>query len=81
MIVDKKRENRMRWFDHGIKREKSEVVRMIIEMNAEGSKERETPKKRLLDAVKCDLRTTGMCVDDVRDLVKWWFRTQVADFK
>jgi len=37
-------------------------------MNIEG--ERGKPNKKWLDAIGCDLRTAGMCIEDVGDHVK-----------
>jgi len=54
---------------------------MVIGMNVEGRKGRGRPKKKWLNAIGCDVRTAGECVDDVGDRVKWRFRTQVADPK
>lgn len=34
-IVDKVRENRLRWFGHVMRRENSKAVRMVMEMNVE----------------------------------------------
>jgi len=50
-----------------MKRENSEVVRTIIEMNVEGRRERGRPKKTWLDAIRIDMRPAGVCVDDVGD--------------
>lgn len=33
------------------------------------------------EVVGCDMRIVGVCVDDVGDRVRWWFRTQMADPK
>lgn len=41
-------------------------------MNVEGIRTRGRSKKRLLNAIKSDMRTAGIiCVDDVRDRFKW----------
>jgi len=37
-------------------------------MNIEGRKGR--PKKKWLNGIECDMRTAGMCVNDVEDQVK-----------
>jgi len=51
-----------------------------LEKIVEGRRGRGRPKK-WLDAIRCDMRTIGVCVDDVGFRVKWRFRTQVADSK
>lgn len=36
--MNKKRDNRLRWFGHVMRREKSEDVRTVMEINVEGKK-------------------------------------------
>jgi len=62
-----------------VRRENSEAVRMVMEMNVEGRRGR--PKKKWLDAFECDMRTAGVCVDDVGGRVKCEGLAQVADPK
>jgi len=45
-IVDKMRENRLRWFGHIMKREDSEAVRTIMELSVKGRRGRGRPKKK-----------------------------------
>ncbi|XP_050541046.1 uncharacterized protein LOC126905416 [Daktulosphaira vitifoliae] len=71
-IVDKMTENRLRLFSHVMRREESEAVRTVIEMNFEGRRDRGRPKKIWRDAIECKLRTA-----DVGDRVKWNFRIRV----
>jgi len=52
-----------------------------MKMNVEGKNGKGKPKKKWLDAIKCDMRTSGVCIDDVEDRVKWRFRKQVIDPK
>jgi len=62
-----------------MRRENSETVRKVMEMNVKGRRRR--PKKKLLDTIGCDMRIAGVCVDDVRDRVNWRLRIQVTDLK
>jgi len=40
------------------------------------------PKKvKWLNGIECEMRAAGVCVNDVRDRVKWRLRTTVADPK
>lgn len=64
-----------------MKREKLEVIRMVMEMNVEVSRGRGRLKKRWLDAFKNDTRAVGVCVDGARDCVEWRFRTRVTNPK
>lgn len=45
-----------------MRRERSEAVKTVLEINVEGNRGRERPKKRWLDVIK-----GGVSVDDVRD--------------
>ncbi|XP_050534488.1 uncharacterized protein LOC126901782 [Daktulosphaira vitifoliae] len=80
-IVDKMRENRLRWFGHVMRREELEAIRTVIAMNVEGRRGRGRPKKRWKDANECDMRTADVSVDDVGDRVKWKFRIRMGDPK
>jgi len=56
--LDKLRENRLKWFSHVIRREESEAVRTVMEMNIE--KRRGRPKRKWLNVIECDTRTCGV---------------------
>ena len=45
-IVDKMRENILRWLRHVLRREETEAVRLVKEMYVDGKKWRGRPKKR-----------------------------------
>ena len=45
-IVDKMRENRLRWLGHVLRREETEAVRLVKEMYVDGKRGRGRPKKR-----------------------------------
>ena len=45
-IVDKMRENRLRWLGHVLRREETEAVRLVREMHVVGKRGRGRPKKR-----------------------------------
>lgn len=53
-IVDKIRENTLRWFGHVMNREESETVRIKINVGEKSGRER--PKSRWLDAIKNNTR-------------------------
>jgi len=46
------------------------AVRTVMEMNVEGRRGRERPKKRRLDAIGWDMKTAGVCIYDMGDHVK-----------
>jgi hypothetical protein len=47
-IVNKMRENRLRWFGHVMKRKETKAVRLDMKMNIEGKRGRGKPKTRWL---------------------------------
>jgi len=55
-----------------MKREDSEAVRTVLEVNVEEWKK---------EVVECDMRTVGVCVDNSKDQVKRRLRINVADTK
>lgn len=63
--VDKVSETEMIWKKPYPK--KSEAVGTVVEMNV---KKRRGPKINFLDATESDMRTVGVCVDDVGDCIK-----------
>jgi len=63
--MDKMTENRLRWFGHVIRRKDLEVVRTVLELNVEERRGRGKPKKKWLNVIECDMRTTAVCVNDV----------------
>jgi len=40
--MDKIRENRLKWFDHVMRKENSKAIRIVMEMNIKGRRERES---------------------------------------
>ena len=59
-IGDKMRENRLRWFGHVMRREESEVVRTVMNMNVEERRGRGRPKKRWIIHVRTDMKDKGV---------------------
>jgi hypothetical protein len=56
LIVYKMRENRLRWFGHKMRQNKTKTVIVVIKLNVEGKRGRERPKKRRLDTIENDMR-------------------------
>jgi hypothetical protein len=61
------RENRLRWFEHVMRREGTKSVRVVTKMNVKVKKGRGRPKRRCLDTIENDMRTVGVCVGDIEN--------------
>jgi hypothetical protein len=64
-IVDKMRENILRWFGHVMRREETNVVRIVMKMDFETL--RGKPKKKWLDIIENYMRAVGVCVGAVEN--------------
>ncbi|XP_008182942.1 uncharacterized protein LOC103309399 [Acyrthosiphon pisum] len=76
-IVDKMRENRLRWLGLVSRREITEAVSMTKNKSVDRKRRRGKPKKRWFEVIECDMRMTAVC----KDHSKWKLRTRVADPK
>ncbi|KAL4082969.1 hypothetical protein QTP88_023973 [Uroleucon formosanum] len=63
-IVNKMRENRLKWLGHVMRREETGAVRVVMKMNIEGKRGRGRPKKRWLKNIEKDMRAVGVCIGD-----------------
>ncbi|KAF0718346.1 trafficking protein particle complex subunit 2 isoform X1 [Aphis craccivora] len=75
-IVDKMRENRLRWLRHVLRRENTEAVTVTKNMCVDGKGEEGDRK-----IYECGLRITGAIKENTKDGSKWKLRTRVADPK
>ncbi|KAF0772636.1 Uncharacterized protein FWK35_00001635 [Aphis craccivora] len=66
-IVDKMCENRLRWLEHILRREKTEAV--FNNMSVDGKRGRGRPKKRWFEVIECDMRMTGVCEKKLKIVV------------
>jgi len=48
-----------------MRKEDSEAVRTVMELCVEGRRGRGRPKKKLLITIEEDMKTTGVCMEDV----------------
>ena len=78
-ISEKVRESRLRWAGHVWRREKTEAIRMVTEMNVAGRRPRGRPRKTWRDTVAEDLRATGLSRRQAKDREVWRRRTRMAD--
>jgi len=71
-------------YGRAMRRVETEVVRVVARMNVEGKRERERPRKRMLDTIESDMSdmsAAGVCVEYVEDRDNWRSRTRVAESK
>jgi len=61
------RENRLRLFGYVMKREISDLVRTVIELNVKG---RIGNSKKWLTMIECNMKTTNVYMNDEGDRVK-----------
>jgi len=54
-----------------MRREKSEAIRTVMEMNIDGRRGR--PKKKWVNTIEEDMSTDGVYVEVVGDRAKWRF--------
>jgi hypothetical protein len=54
LIVNKMRENRLRWFGNMMRQMETITVKVVMKMNVERKRGRERPKKRRLDMIGYD---------------------------
>lgn len=73
-IVDTTRENRLSWFEHVKRKEKSEAVKTVMDMNVEAKRGKPKTKNRKRSGrmpLRVIWRTVGVCVDNLGDCVSW----------
>jgi hypothetical protein len=80
-IVDKIRENRLRWFRQMIRCEVTKAVRVVMKINVEEKRRRVRLKKIWLDMIENDMRAIGVWVGDIENRDKKRFWTRVANPK
>eukprot|EP00102_Acyrthosiphon_pisum_P026090 XP_016663300.1 PREDICTED: uncharacterized protein LOC107884852 [Acyrthosiphon pisum] len=80
-IVDKMRENRLRWLGHVLRREKTEAISVAKKMSVDGKRGRGRPKKRWFEVVEVDMRMTGKHQTFVNLLCYGFFQTVLVLFK
>ena len=67
----KMREGRLRWYGHVIRRDQEYVGRKMMEMELQGKRRRERPKRRFLDVMKEDMGEVGAKETDIEDRKMW----------
>ena len=61
------RKDRLRWYEHVMRREQEYVGRKMVVMELSGKRKRRRPKKRFLDLVKEGMGEVGAKETDVED--------------
>jgi hypothetical protein len=73
------KKNKLRWFEHMMRREQIKKVRVVMKINIKGKRGRGRPIKRLLDAIE---NNKSWCVRrGHKNRDDWRFRIRVADPK
>jgi len=63
-----------------MRREETKAVRVVMKMNVEGKRGRDT-KKKWLDIIENDMSAVGVRIGDVGNREKWRCKTKVANPK
>ena len=66
-----KREGRLRWYGHVMRRDQEYLGRQMMEMELPGKRKRRRPKRRFLDVVKEDMEEVGAKETDIEDRKMW----------
>ena len=59
-VMDVVKRNRLRWLNHVFRKDESDWVRRVMEMNAEGCRGRGRPRKTWLKVVEEEMRVRGV---------------------
>ena len=71
------RRNSLRWFGHGERREKDNVLRIVEEVEVDGVKPRGRPKNTWRKTIEEDLKKTGLKKNQCQDRETWQRRIRV----
>ncbi|VDP36707.1 unnamed protein product [Heligmosomoides polygyrus] len=75
----KMREQRLRWYEHILRRQEDHPTKLALNFEALGKRPRGAPRKRWRDVIKRDLAEIGAAPDDTLDRMRWRRITRAAD--
>jgi hypothetical protein len=78
-VTEKMRNNRLAWFGHVMRRDKSHMIKRVMGMNVDGHPSRGQPNKRWMDCVKDDVRINGVSMEITSGRREWKKKTCCAD--
>lgn len=78
-IVEKMRETRLRWYGHVMRSDEDSIARTALRYDPPGQRPRGRPKKRWMDRIKDDMKTTNAAPEDALDRLKWRRICRCAD--
>ena len=70
-MADILRENRLRWFGHGQRRDKDDATRKILQMTVDGMRNRGRSKLRWRDLLRDDMARNQMTTEMAEDRGHW----------
>ncbi|XP_071699213.1 uncharacterized protein [Rutidosis leptorrhynchoides] len=78
-IIDKLREERLRWFGHVRRRPLTAPVRRVEALTVDGVRRRGRPNRRWEDRLKLDLKELLLTEDMTSDRIAWRTRIRIED--
>uniref|UniRef100_UPI00358ECC96 E3 ubiquitin-protein ligase RNF168-like isoform X2 n=1 Tax=Myxine glutinosa TaxID=7769 RepID=UPI00358ECC96 len=70
-VIDVVKRNRLRWFGHVLRKDESDWLRRVMEMNVEGSRGRGRPRKTWLKMVEEEMRARGLTRRVAENRARW----------
>ena len=70
-VVDVVKRSRLRWMGHVLRKNESDWVRKVMEINVEGSRARGRPRRTWLNIVEENMCARGLTREDAQDRRKW----------
>jgi len=76
-IISVLQQNRLRWYEHVLRKEDNDRVKKCMEYEVEGARPRGRPKKTWREIVEKDCQARGLNREDAVDRIRW--KKQIRD--